>query len=67
MLKWLNFTNKSVLNIGRKLLSVKGAQSDADKCAIDHILEAQKKGEINEDNVLYIIENINVAGSRCNA
>jgi hypothetical protein len=32
------------------------------KCATDHILEAQQKGEINEDNVLYIIENINVAG-----
>jgi hypothetical protein len=61
----VNFTNKSVWNIGRKLLSVKGAQSDADKCAIDHILDAQKKGEINEDNVLYIIENINVAGKCC--
>lgn len=34
------------------------------KCAIDHILEAQQKGEINEDNVLYIVENINVAGTR---
>lgn len=32
------------------------------KCAIDHILEAKDKGEINEDNVLYIVENINVAG-----
>ena len=32
------------------------------KCAIDHILDAQQKGEINEDNVLYIIENINAAG-----
>ncbi|CAN6559225.1 unnamed protein product [Malus baccata var. baccata] len=31
------------------------------KCAIDHILDAQQKGEINEDNVLYIVENINVA------
>ncbi|CAG7907531.1 unnamed protein product [Brassica rapa] len=31
------------------------------KCAIDHILEAQNKGEINYDNVLYIVENINVA------
>ncbi|XP_027931554.1 trans-cinnamate 4-monooxygenase-like [Vigna unguiculata] len=31
------------------------------KCAIDHILDAQKKGEISEDNVLYIVENINVA------
>jgi hypothetical protein len=52
---------------GRKLLSVKGPQSDADKCAIDYIVEAQEKGEINEANVLYIIENINVAGTRCNA
>ncbi|GLJ36972.1 hypothetical protein SUGI_0748220 [Cryptomeria japonica] len=31
------------------------------KCAMDHILDAQNKGEINEDNVLYIVENINVA------
>ncbi|WVY94835.1 hypothetical protein V8G54_033923 [Vigna mungo] len=31
------------------------------KCAIDHILDAQRKGEISEDNVLYIVENINVA------
>lgn len=33
------------------------------KCAMDHILDAQQKGEINEDNVLYIVENINVAGN----
>lgn len=33
------------------------------KCAMDHILDAQNKGEINEDNVLYIVENINVAGN----
>ncbi|KAI4368157.1 hypothetical protein MLD38_016745 [Melastoma candidum] len=31
------------------------------KCAMDHILDAQQKGEINEDNVLYVVENINVA------
>ncbi|XP_078178726.1 trans-cinnamate 4-monooxygenase-like [Carex rostrata] len=31
------------------------------KCAMDHILEAEQKGEINHDNVLYIVENINVA------
>ncbi|MQM21997.1 hypothetical protein Taro_055045 [Colocasia esculenta] len=37
------------------------SSSDGLKCAIDHILDAQKKGEINEDNVLYIVENINVA------
>lgn len=29
---------------------------------IDHILEAQQMGEINEDNVRYIIENMNIAG-----
>jgi trans-cinnamate 4-monooxygenase len=33
-----------------------------EKAAIDHILESEEKGEINEDNVLYIVENINVAG-----
>ncbi|KAJ1436234.1 Cytochrome P450 [Sesbania bispinosa] len=30
-------------------------------CAIDHILDAQMKGEISEENVIYIVENINVA------
>ncbi|KAK9269719.1 hypothetical protein L1049_001497 [Liquidambar formosana] len=30
-------------------------------CAIDHIIDAQIKGEISEENVLYIVENINVA------
>uniref|UniRef100_A0A453ECI5 Cytochrome P450 73A33 n=1 Tax=Aegilops tauschii subsp. strangulata TaxID=200361 RepID=A0A453ECI5_AEGTS len=30
------------------------------RCAMDHILEAERKGEINHDNVLYIVENINV-------
>jgi len=43
------------------LTAVTPPKSEAEKCAIDHILEAQKKGEINEDNVLYIVENINVA------
>ena len=33
------------------------------KCAIDHILDAERRGEINYDNVLYIVENINVAGT----
>lgn len=45
----------------KKLASTKGANNEGLKCAIDHILEAQQKGEINEDNVLYIVENINVA------
>lgn len=39
-----------------------GAAGAGEKCAIDHILEAQKKGEISENNVLYLIENINIAG-----
>lgn len=46
----------------RKLSSTKPTDHEGLKCAIDHILDAQKKGEINEDNVLYIVENINVAG-----
>ncbi|XP_010938024.1 trans-cinnamate 4-monooxygenase [Elaeis guineensis] len=45
----------------KKLASIKGATNVELKCAIDHILEAERKGEINEDNVLYIVENINVA------
>ncbi|KAK8453934.1 hypothetical protein SEVIR_5G366500v4 [Setaria viridis] len=45
----------------KKLASTKAMDNNGLKCAIDHILEAQQKGEINEDNVLYIVENINVA------
>nr|ABX75854.1 cinnamate 4-hydroxylase [Acacia auriculiformis x Acacia mangium] len=50
------------VNERKKLESTKGSTGNNGlKCAIDHILDAQKKGEINEDNVLYIVENINVA------
>nr|UIP35210.1 cinnamate 4-hydroxylase 1 [Leucojum aestivum] len=45
----------------KKLASTNPADNAGLKCAIDHILDAEKKGEINEDNVLYIVENINVA------
>ncbi|KAL2317367.1 hypothetical protein Fmac_031243 [Flemingia macrophylla] len=45
----------------KKLGSTKSTSNEGLKCAIDHILDAQRKGEINEDNVLYIVENINVA------
>lgn len=48
--------------MSRKLSSTKTTTNEGLKCAIDHILDAQQKGEINEDNVLYIVENINVAG-----
>ncbi|KAL9320154.1 hypothetical protein ACSQ67_011993 [Phaseolus vulgaris] len=45
----------------KNLESTKRRDNGGLKCAIDHILDAQKKGEISEDNVLYIVENINVA------
>ncbi|KAJ7297910.1 hypothetical protein O6H91_Y028900 [Diphasiastrum complanatum] len=45
----------------KNLLKSRESDSGSEKCAIDHILDAQNKGEINEDNVLYIVENINVA------
>ncbi|XP_062092319.1 trans-cinnamate 4-monooxygenase-like [Humulus lupulus] len=45
----------------KKLASTTRTDNNALKCAIDHILDAQQKGEINEDNILYIVENINVA------
>jgi len=41
--------------------SSRGSKVTGERCGIDHILEAEEKGEINEDNVLYIVENINVA------
>ncbi|GFP80526.1 trans-cinnamate 4-monooxygenase [Phtheirospermum japonicum] len=31
------------------------------KCALDHFLEAGERGEINEANILYIVENMNIA------
>ncbi|CAL9171138.1 unnamed protein product [Musa hybrid cultivar] len=31
------------------------------RCAMDYILEAEMNGEISSDNVIYIVENINVA------
>ncbi|KAF6168693.1 hypothetical protein GIB67_026579 [Kingdonia uniflora] len=45
----------------KKLASTTALDNNGLKCAIDHIIDAEKKGEINEDNVLYIVENINVA------
>jgi trans-cinnamate 4-monooxygenase len=47
----------------KKLASTNATDSDRLKCGMDEILEAQTKGEINEDHVLFIVENINVAGT----
>lgn len=57
----LQLFKKYFIDERQKLNSVNSSSSSDEKCAIDHILDAQKNGEINEDNVLYIVENINVA------
>lgn len=57
----LQLFKKYFIDERKKLTSLKPISNADEKCAIDHILDAQKSGEINEDNVLYIVENINVA------
>ena len=44
----------------REIMAANGEKHKI-RCAIDHIIDAQHKGEISEENVLYIVENINVA------
>ncbi|MCO5575972.1 hypothetical protein L7F22_029779 [Adiantum nelumboides] len=56
----LRLFNKHFIEEHKKLISLNPPSND-EKCGIDHVLDAQKNGEINEDNVLYIVENINVA------
>ncbi|XP_058068489.1 cytochrome P450 CYP73A100-like [Magnolia sinica] len=56
----LAFFNNYFVENRRKTMSTDGDRPKI-TCAIDHILEAERKGEINEKNVLYIVENINVA------
>lgn len=62
MCKHIDLKSLNCEIVNRKLASTKSMNNEGLKCAIDHILDAQQKGEINEDNVLYIVENINVAG-----
>ncbi|XP_057839147.2 trans-cinnamate 4-monooxygenase C4H2 [Cryptomeria japonica] len=57
----LAFFNDHFIQERRKILAKGKGDEKVKKCAIDHILEAESKGEINEQNVLYIVENINVA------
>ncbi|XP_040991957.1 trans-cinnamate 4-monooxygenase-like [Juglans microcarpa x Juglans regia] len=47
--------------IDERVKKLGSTKAEGFKCAMDHILEAEKKGEISENNVLYIVENINVA------
>ncbi|XP_010522015.1 PREDICTED: trans-cinnamate 4-monooxygenase-like [Tarenaya hassleriana] len=57
----LQLFKKHFVDERKQIASTKATSNEGLKCAIDHILDAQQKGEINEDNVLYIVENINVA------
>lgn len=56
----LAFFNNYFIEKRRKIMAANGEKHEI-KCAIDHIIDAEKKGEISEDNVTYIVENINVA------
>ncbi|KAG0630560.1 hypothetical protein M758_1G187600 [Ceratodon purpureus] len=54
---------RGFINNHKKSVAVKGPQSSIGKPGIDHILSAEQNGEINEDNMLYMIENVNAAGT----
>ncbi|KAK7269745.1 hypothetical protein RIF29_22480 [Crotalaria pallida] len=56
----LAFFNKFYIEKRRQIMAENGDKHMI-SCAIDHIIDAQMKGEISEENVLYIVENINVA------
>lgn len=43
---------------------MKGPELVTEKAGIDHILDAQRNGEITETNMLHMIENVNSAGTR---
>lgn len=58
--KRLAFFNNYYVEKRRKIMAA-NRENHKISCAIDHIIEAENKGEINEENVLYIVENINVA------
>ncbi|OAY69215.1 Cytochrome P450 CYP73A100 [Ananas comosus] len=56
----LAFFNNNYVEKRRKYLAENGGRSKL-RCAMDHVLEAEKNGEISSENVIYIVENINVA------
>ncbi|KAK6145204.1 hypothetical protein DH2020_022024 [Rehmannia glutinosa] len=57
----LNLYKNSFLDNRKKPSSTEGMNNNSSKCALDHFLEAGLKGEINEANILYIVENMNIA------
>ncbi|XVE79929.1 hypothetical protein DITRI_Ditri14bG0096700 [Diplodiscus trichospermus] len=56
----LAFFNNYYVEKRREIMAANGDKHKIN-CAIDHIIDAQMKGEISAENVLYIVENINVA------
>uniref|UniRef100_A0A2P2NGL7 Trans-cinnamate 4-monooxygenase n=1 Tax=Rhizophora mucronata TaxID=61149 RepID=A0A2P2NGL7_RHIMU len=56
----LAFFNNYFVQKRREIMAANGEKHKI-SCAIDHIIDAELKGEISEANVLYIVENINVA------
>ncbi|KAJ4730586.1 Trans-cinnamate 4-monooxygenase [Rhynchospora pubera] len=56
----LAFFNNNYVEQRRKVMSAPGDRNKL-RCAMDHIIEAEKNGEISTENVIYIVENINVA------
>lgn len=59
--KRLQLFNDYFVEERKKVSNTRVSENGNLKCAMDHILDAEKNGEINKDNVLYIVENINVA------
>ncbi|CAN6238104.1 unnamed protein product [Urochloa humidicola] len=59
----LAFFNDNYVEKRRKAMDddVNKGKGNKLRCAIDHILQAEKDGEITPENVIYIVENINVA------
>ncbi|CAL5022101.1 unnamed protein product [Urochloa decumbens] len=61
----LAFFNDNYVEKRRKAMDAHAPGDDDKKsklrCAIDHVLQAEKDGEITPENVIYIVENINVA------
>ncbi|KAH6798003.1 cinnamate-4-hydroxylase [Perilla frutescens var. hirtella] len=56
----LAFFNNYYVQKRRKIMAENGEKHKM-SCAMDHIIDAETKGEISSENVLYIVENINVA------
>ncbi|WOL19789.1 hypothetical protein Cni_G28591 [Canna indica] len=56
----LAFFNDNYVEKRRKLMAARDGSSKL-RCAMDYILEAEMTGEISSENVIYIVENINVA------